>query len=71
MWKLNRDKCVSCGECAKACPLQSLEMKDDFPQLKQDAECILCSTCADTCPQGAIELTMDRPAPSDASPDNL
>lgn len=60
MWKLNRDRCVSCGECVKACPLQSLEMQDGYPRMKQDAECILCSTCADTCPEGAIELTMDK-----------
>lgn len=60
MWKLNRDRCVSCGECAKACPLQSLEMADGFPRMKEDAECILCSTCADTCPEQAIELTIDK-----------
>ena len=71
MWSLNRDKCVSCGECAKACPLQSLEMADGFPRMKDDAEGILCSTCADTCPEQAIELSMDNPAPSGASPDNL
>lgn len=71
MWKLNKDRCISCGECARACPFQILEMVDGFPQLKPDAECIQCWTCADTCPEQAIELTMDIPAPSGASPDNL
>ena len=71
MWSLNKDKCTSCEECVKCCPLQSLEMADGFPRMKQDAECILCSTCADTCPEQAIELSMDNPAPSGASPDNL
>ena len=71
MWSLNKDRCVSCGECARACPLQSLEMGDGFPRMKEDAVCILCWTCADTCPEQAIELSMDKPAPSGASPDNL
>ena len=60
MWSLNRDKCVSCEECVKACPLQILEMQDGYPRLKRDAECVQCWTCADTCPEQAIELTMDK-----------
>ena len=60
MWSLNRNSCTSCGECVRACPMQSLEMVDGFPRMKEDAECILCSTCADTCPEQAIELTVNK-----------
>ena len=33
MWSLNRDRCTSCEECVKICPLQSLEMHEGFPHL--------------------------------------
>lgn len=71
MWSVDKDKCIYCADCVRACPVGALEMYEDYPRMKQDAECILCSTCADTCPEQAIELTMDRPAPSGASPDNI
>ena len=62
MWLLNKDKCVSCGECIGNCPFRVLEMSDGFPRIKQDAECASCYVCADSCPENAIELTMDKSA---------
>ena len=74
MWTLDSSKCTSCGACVKACPFQVLEMQDGLPRIKdgQESVCNVCADpCADTCPEQAIELTMDRPAPSGASPDNI
>jgi len=56
--KVDYDKCVACGMCAKACPNGSMEAI-----LKQDRaipDCFACSTCIDTCPQEAIDFSKGK-----------
>ncbi len=48
---VDKDKCVSCGKCAKSCP-----MSCDPVAKPRSAECILCGKCADVCPVKAIKL---------------
>ncbi|UZE94058.1 MAG: DUF362 domain-containing protein [Candidatus Pacearchaeota archaeon] len=43
--------CVQCGECEKACPLDTLKVKDK-PIF---GECYGCSNCIYVCPQNAIK----------------
>ena len=49
--KLDEDKCVSCGMCAKACG-----MGVDPTQKACSGECIRCGACAEKCPTGALSL---------------
>ena len=47
--KVDRDKCVSCGKCAKAC-----KMDVDVTKTPNHAECIRCGMCVSACPTGAV-----------------
>ncbi|HEX7588631.1 MAG TPA: 4Fe-4S dicluster domain-containing protein, partial [Anaerolineae bacterium] len=49
--RVNADSCVTCGDCAKTCPMGAI----DPETIKSDpAECIMCMDCAAVCPKTAI-----------------
>lgn len=56
--KVNKEKCVGCGACVKACPIPdaSIVQKaidgDVFVDVKSD-RCIGCGKCIDVCKRGA------------------
>lgn len=45
--------CVSCGKCAKRCPLNNIDMADGKPVWK--GNCTHCMACIGGCPTEAIE----------------
>ena len=47
------DKCISCGKCAKLCPLNNINIVDGRP--KWGANCTHCMACICGCPVQAIE----------------
>lgn len=47
------DDCISCGLCAKKCPMNNIEMVNGFPQWNHD--CTHCMACICYCPKEAIE----------------
>lgn len=57
----DEDKCLSCGKCAKVCPIQ-LKPYLDLSEKKQldDESCIRCSTCVENCPQKILKLAKDN-----------
>lgn len=48
---VDKDKCVSCGKCARIC-----KMDVDPVKTPNSAECIRCGECAASCPTKAIKL---------------
>ena len=54
-FRVDADKCVSCGKCQKACKL-------DIPVWKNpnSLDCIRCGDCRRACPTGAIQTNFSR-----------
>ena len=46
-------KCVGCGACRRACPMD-VDVTDDSRRRANATECILCMECARACPKKAI-----------------
>ena len=57
--RVDKDKCTSCGICAKVCPYSaiSVEVKAKRPASVIQAACAGCGTCAAECPFDAIEMS--------------
>ncbi|MBD3194208.1 MAG: DUF362 domain-containing protein [Candidatus Lokiarchaeota archaeon] len=52
--RLNAEKCIKCGECAKNCPANAIESeKGEYPHF-QRKNCISCLCCAELCIRQAI-----------------
>lgn len=47
--RVDKNKCVSCGKCARAC-----KMDVDVTKHPNHTECIRCGMCVKACPTGAI-----------------
>lgn len=54
--KLNKDKCIQCGECADICPSGAATMDiDNFP-VYDLSKCIGCAQCIAMCPEMALKI---------------
>ncbi len=67
---INKDKCINCGMCAKACQYNAIQnylrpceqackvnaisMDEDFACSIDDEKCVQCGACVYQCPFGAI-----------------
>ena len=45
------EDCISCGLCARKCPVQAIDLKD--PDKVDEGVCISCMRCISVCPQHA------------------
>ena len=48
-YKIQCDKCISCGACAAECPVGCISQGDSCFVIDESA-CIGCGTCAGVCP---------------------
>lgn len=52
-YRFNKDACVNCGRCRKAC-----NMDVDITKCQNALECIRCGSCIKACPTGAITTSL-------------
>lgn len=53
---INKDYCVACGICEKACPLNAITIVKGIYAEVDLNKCVGCSKCAKTCPASTIEI---------------
>ncbi|MDR1009249.1 MAG: 4Fe-4S binding protein [Rickettsiales bacterium] len=52
-YKINKDICISCGQCATICPVAAAAFVDGEYKI-DPAKCTSCGACAENCPVEAI-----------------
>lgn len=52
--KIDADRCIGCGRCAKLCPMDNIRMVEGTVQTAD--RCTLCYRCVNLCPEQAITL---------------
>ena len=62
---LDKEKCVSCGKCEKACPMDVKVTCDP-----NSMECIRCGACVHACPAGALRFCGGKGKPGKRMADN-
>ncbi|GAG18449.1 unnamed protein product, partial [marine sediment metagenome] len=52
-------RCFDCGACVSLCPVNAIELTEDFSVVFDAEKCIgtYCSLCIDSCPARAITLS--------------
>ncbi len=52
--EINREKCIGCVHCMKACPTQAIRVRGDKKAKIIDWKCVDCGECLRVCPYDAI-----------------
>ena len=52
---VDKEVCIGCEECTKACPAKVLKMEDGKAQVVGD-DCLGCQSCEMVCPVTAIKV---------------
>jgi len=52
--RVSKNKCISCGLCARECPAGTIEMVNGYPKFIHS--CTMCMRCVMECPQDAIKF---------------
>jgi NAD(P)H-quinone oxidoreductase subunit I len=64
----DKDRCIACSMCARACPVNCITMvtsRDENKKLKVDKMdydaglCIFCGLCVEACPQKCLYMSTD------------
>jgi Fe-S-cluster-containing hydrogenase component 2 len=69
-FKVNEEKCIKCGLCAKDCIVGVIKM-DEYPKITDEAKCMKCQHCFAVCPTGAISILGLDPEKATPLKDNL
>jgi len=61
--RIDKDKCIGCGNCAQRCPLDAIRMDENKKAyIAYPDDCMTCYICERFCPAGAIYVHPFREA---------
>ena len=55
LWQVVEDKCVKCGACKKACPVDAIIWEKGQLAVLDKEKCTKCKSCYDACRFMALE----------------
>lgn len=56
-FKVDGNKCIKCGACAKNCPVGNIKM-DGNGKFSFGGDCVMCTRCSFNCPTNAFDIGM-------------
>ncbi len=58
-WKIdvNQNKCIGCGDCMDACPVEVYEVKKGKAIPTALDECVGCQNCVEVCSEEALRVS--------------
>lgn len=56
-YRIDETRCIGCGKCLKACPVQVISGERKQPHIIDPTGCIRCGVCADVCPVDAVTVS--------------
>lgn len=54
--KVEKKRCVACGECANVCPRNAIEIVQGCYASPNQEICVGCGICVKNCPAGCIQI---------------
>ena len=54
-FKVDSDKCINCGACAKNCPVGNIKI-DENGKFTFGNDCVMCTRCSFNCPRDAFDI---------------
>ncbi|MBP1736775.1 MAG: fdx2 [Oscillospiraceae bacterium] len=62
---VDSERCIGCGRCIRACPVDVIRLDVDTNKAKTiyPEDCMCCACCEDDCPVGAIYVSPEKHDP--------
>ncbi len=61
--KINKKRCISCGNCVKNCPATAISFDTDKKAIIDKERCIGCGECILLCPVQAVQIQWNEATP--------